>query len=107
MEPGCARDPRSPTGSGRRRVVARTPACWTGRVTRLRQLVLAAHERAPVQQALQGLLAASSPHYDPDVGRFGLTIAVLAAGCDFVEVVSPSVPGTAAGRWLARNGSDG
>jgi hypothetical protein len=76
-------------------------------VLRLRQLVLAAHERAPVEQALQELLAASAPHHDPDVGRFGLTNAVLAAGCDFVEVVSPSVPGTAAGRWLTRNGGDG
>jgi hypothetical protein len=76
-------------------------------VPRLRQLVLAAHERTPVEQALQELLAASAPHHDPDVGRFGLTNAVLAAGCDFVEVVSPSVPGTAAGRWRARNGGDG
>jgi hypothetical protein len=76
-------------------------------VLRLRQLVLAAHERAPVEQALRELLAASAPHHDPDVGRFGLTNAVLAAGCDFVEVVAPSAPGTAAGRWLARNGGDG
>ncbi|MDT0275489.1 VOC family protein [Blastococcus goldschmidtiae] len=76
-------------------------------MTRLRQLVLAAHDRAPVEQALQELLAATAPHHDPGVGRFGLTNAVLAAGCDFVEVVSPSTPGTAAGRWLARNGGDG
>lgn len=76
-------------------------------MTRLRQVVLAAHERAPVEQALRELLAASAAHHDPDVGRFGLTNAVLAAGCDFVEVVSPSVPGTAAGRWLTRNGGDG
>lgn len=74
---------------------------------RLRQLVLAAHERAPVEQALRALLAASAAHHDPGVGRFGLTNVVLAAGCDFVEVVSPSESGTAAGRWLARNGGDG
>ncbi|SOC49546.1 hypothetical protein SAMN05660748_2274 [Blastococcus aggregatus] len=74
---------------------------------RLRQLVLAAHERAPVEQALRQLLAAPSAHHDPGVGRFGLTNAVLAAGCDFVEVVSPSAPGTAVGRWLTRNGGDG
>ena len=76
-------------------------------MTRLRQLVLAAHERASVEQALRALLAASSGHHDPGVGRFGLTNVVLAAGCDFVEVVSPSEPGTAAGRWLARRGGDG
>jgi hypothetical protein len=76
-------------------------------VVRLRQLVLAALQQAPVEQALRELLAAPAPHHDPDVGRFGLTNAVLAAGCDFVEVVSPSAPGTAAGRWLARNGGDG
>ena len=74
---------------------------------RLRQLVLAAQEQAPVERALRELLAAPAPHHDPDVGRFGLTNAVLAAGCDFVEVVSPSEPGTAAGRWLARHGGDG
>lgn len=74
---------------------------------RLRQVVLAAHERAPVEQALRELLAAPPAHHDPGVGHFGLTNAVLAAGCDFVEVVSPSEPGTAAGRWLARNGGDG
>jgi len=76
-------------------------------VLRLRQLVLAAHEQAQVEQALREFLAASAPHHDPDVGRFGLINAVLAAGCDFVEVVSPSAPGTAAGRWLTRNGGDG
>ncbi|GAB3314899.1 hypothetical protein GCM10027451_30270 [Geodermatophilus aquaeductus] len=76
-------------------------------MVRLRQLVLAAREQAPVEQALRELLAAPAPHHDPDVGAFGLTNAVHAAGCDFVEVVSPSEPGTAAGRWLARNGGDG
>ena len=76
-------------------------------MTRLRQFVLAAHERASVEQALRALLAASAAHHDPGVGRFGLTNVVLAAGCDFVEVVSPSEPGTAAGRWLARHGGDG
>ncbi|WP_051516004.1 hypothetical protein [Candidatus Blastococcus massiliensis] len=76
-------------------------------MTRLRQLVLAAHERAPVEQALRVLLAAPAAHHDPGVGSFGLTNAVLAAGCDFVEVVAPSTTGTAAGRWLTRNGGDG
>lgn len=47
---------------------------------RLRQLVLAAHERAPVEQALRQLLVSGDPHHDPDVGMFGLTNAVLAAG---------------------------
>ncbi len=74
---------------------------------RLRQVVLAAHERAPVEQALRECLDAPAAHHDPGVGSFGLTNAVLSAGCDFVEVVSPSTPGTAAGRWLARNGGDG
>ncbi|MGX5657249.1 hypothetical protein ACWKWC_20915 [Geodermatophilus nigrescens] len=76
-------------------------------MVRLRQLVLAAAERAPLERALRELLAAPEPHSDPDVGAFGLTNAVLAAGCDFVEVVSPAGPGTAAGRWLARHGGDG
>lgn len=74
---------------------------------RLRQIVLTTHELAPVEQSLRNLLASPAPQHDPGVGRFGLTNAVLASGCDFVEVVSPSAPGTAAGRWLARNGHDG
>jgi hypothetical protein len=82
-------------------------SCCTRRVLRLRQVVLAAHERAPVEQALRECLGASAAHHDPGVGSFGLTNAVLAAGCDFVEVVSPSTTGTAAGRWLTRNGGDG
>jgi hypothetical protein len=82
-------------------------SCCTRRVLRLRQVVLAAHERAPVEQALRECLGAPAAHHDPGVGSFGLTNAVLAAGCDFVEVVSPSTTGTAAGRWLTRNGGDG
>lgn len=50
---------------------------------------------------------AEPPYRDPGVGAFGLVNAVLAVGCDFVEVVSPQVEGTAAGRWIDRHGGDG
>jgi hypothetical protein len=81
--------------------------CLPADVPRLRQLVLAARDRAPIEAALRELLAAPSPHHDPDVAAFGLANAVLTAGCDFVEVVSPVAPDTAAGRWLDRHGGDG
>ena len=74
---------------------------------RLRQLVLAAHDLEPVVDQLQSLLGAPTPYRDPGVGQFGLRNAVLNAGTGFVEVVSPTTDGTAAGRWLARHGGDG
>ena len=74
---------------------------------RLRQLVIAARDLDPVVAELQSLLGAATPYRDPGVGQFGLTNAVLNAGGSFVEVVSPTTDGTAAGRWLDRRGGDG
>jgi hypothetical protein len=44
---------------------------------------------------------------DPSVAMFGLRNAVLPVGSQFVEVVSPTQAGTAAGRQLDRLGGDG
>lgn len=74
---------------------------------RLRQLVLAARELEPAVAELQALLDAPSPYRDPGVEQFGLHNAVLNAGTAFVEVISPTTDGTAAGRWLDRRGGDG
>ena len=83
------------------------PLCLPGRVLRLRQLVLAARDLAPAVACLRELLGAGEPYRDPGVAAFGLGNAVLTAGTDVVEVVTPQAPGSAVGRWLDRRGQDG
>jgi hypothetical protein len=77
-----------------------------GRV-RLRQAVLVAGELEPVAQALRSALDLGEPFRDPGVGEFGLANVVFALGDCFIEIVSPTTGGTAAGRQLARHGGDG
>jgi len=74
---------------------------------RLRQAVLVARELAPVSQHLRAELGLGEPFADPGVGAFGLENAVYAIGDGFLEVVSPTQPGTTAGRYLNRRGDGG
>ena len=74
---------------------------------RLRQAVLVAAELEPAAEALREALGLGEPFRDPGVGEFGLANAVFALGDCFVEIVSPTRPGTAAGRYLERHGGDG
>jgi hypothetical protein len=74
---------------------------------RLRQAVIAASELEPVAGALRDALGLAEPFRDPGVGVFGLVNNVFAISDCFLEVISPSEPGTAAGRWLERHGGDG
>jgi hypothetical protein len=74
---------------------------------RLRQAVLVAEQIEPVAQQLQAALGLRDPFRDPGVGTFGLTNVVFSLGDCFLEVVSPTQPDTAAGRYLARHGGDG
>src|SRR5260221_12854299 len=78
----------------------------TGRV-RLRQAVLVAEQLEPTAEALRTALALEEPFRDPGVGEFGLANTVFALGDCFLEVVSPTRPDTAAGRYLARHGGEG
>ena len=73
---------------------------------RLRQLVLAAPEAAPVSTEL-GRLLGSAAYVDPGVGQFGLENAVHATGDAFVEVVAPLREDTAVSRWLTRTEGPG
>ena len=73
---------------------------------RLRQVALVAADLDATCALLQGALGWAEPFHDLDVGLFGLTNAVFAAGDTFVEVVSPSEPGTTAGRYRERRGGD-
>jgi hypothetical protein len=74
---------------------------------RLRQAVLVAAELEPVAAALSSALGLQEPFRDPGVGQFGLQNVVFALGDCFLEVISPTRPDTAAGRYLARHGGDG
>jgi hypothetical protein len=74
--------------------------------TRLRQAVIAAAELEPVAAELRSALGLGEPFNDPGVGLFGLENAVFALGDCFLEVVAPTQPETAAGRYIERHGGD-
>ena len=74
---------------------------------RLRQAVLVAAELEPVASALRAELGLGEPFRDPGVAEFGLRNVVFALGDCFLEVVSPTQPDTAAGRYRDRRGGDG
>ncbi|HEX9530196.1 MAG TPA: VOC family protein [Acidimicrobiales bacterium] len=75
--------------------------------TRLRQVALVARDLEPVVADLSDAFGLEVAFRDPGVASFGLHNAVLPLGNQFVEVVSPVRPGTAAGRQLDRLGGDG
>lgn len=74
---------------------------------RLRQVALVAADLEGVVGDLTDRLGLAVAHRDPAVAVFGLANAVLPVGCQFLEVVAPTRPGTAAGRQLERAGGDG
>ncbi len=82
-----------------------TGGAQTGGV-RLRQAVLAAGDLEAVAGQLRETLGLGEPFRDPGVGLFGLANTVFAFGDCFLEVVSPTQPDTAAGRYLQRHGGD-
>lgn len=76
-------------------------------MARLRQAVLVAEELEPAAEALRSALGLGEPFRDPGVREFGLENVVFALGDCFLEVISPTQPGTAAGRYLERHGGGG
>ena len=74
---------------------------------RLRQLALVARDLESVVDDLCAVLAVDVVYRDPGVSAFGLHNALLALGDTFLEVVSPTQPGTTAGRLLEKRGGDG
>ncbi len=73
---------------------------------RLRQVAFAASDLEAVAGRLRSALQLDEPYRDPGVGHFGLANVVFTVGDTFLEVVSPIREGTAAGRYLARQGGD-
>jgi hypothetical protein len=78
-----------------------------GSRVRLRQAVIVAAELEPAAAALRSALNLGEPYRDPGVGAFGLANVVFALGDCFLEIISPTQPDTAAGRWIERHGDDG
>jgi Glyoxalase-like domain len=74
---------------------------------RLRQICLVAHDLATVEKQIIDVLGLEICYRDPGVGKYGLHNALFALGGTFLEVVSPTKPDTAAGRYLERRNGDG
>ncbi len=74
---------------------------------RLRQICLVAREMKPVREDLTTIFGIEVCHVDPNVGKYGLENILMPVGRNFLEVVAPVEPGTAAGRYLDRRGGDG
>ena len=73
----------------------------------LRQICLAAPRLAPVVDDLQSIFGLSVCHRDPKLIAYGLENALLPIGTDFLEVVAPLQPDTAAGRFIQRTQGHG
>lgn len=74
---------------------------------RLRQVALVAADLDAAVASLADAFGLQVAFRDPSVAAFGLVNAVLPLGDQFIEVVSPTREGTAAGRQLSRMGGDG
>ncbi|MBX3499468.1 MAG: VOC family protein [Alphaproteobacteria bacterium] len=74
---------------------------------RMRQICLVASRLDTLAADFKAVLGLSVCYRDPGVGRYGLENMLMPLGPSFLEVVAPTRPGTAAGRYLERRGGDG
>lgn len=73
----------------------------------MRQIALVAARLEPVLADLEAVFGLARCFVDPGVGVFGLENTLLPVGRNFLEVVAPVTPDTAAGRYLERRAGDG
>ena len=73
---------------------------------RLRQVALVARDLDAAEAAITDSLGLEVCFRDPGVAEFGLRNVLFPVGHDFLEVVSPVVPDTTAGRLMDRRGGD-
>ena len=71
---------------------------------RLRQVCLVAADLAHQAEAIKAIFGLEECYRDPNVVRYGLENVLFPVGSDFIEIVAPTRPDTAAGRFLARHG---
>jgi hypothetical protein len=74
------------------------------RYLRLRQVCLVAADLRREAARLEQALGVSECHRDANVAKYGLENVLFPVGSSFLEIVSPTRPGTAAGRFLERHG---
>ena len=70
---------------------------------RLRQVCLVAEDLEREAERVRRIFGLEVCYRDPNVARYGLENVVFPVGTDFIEIVSPTRPGTAAGRFLERH----
>jgi hypothetical protein len=73
---------------------------------RLRQIVMVAADLAAAEERIERQLGLELCYRDPGVATFGLRNALFPIGDQLLEVVSPTQPGTTAGRQLEKRGGD-
>jgi len=73
----------------------------------LRQICLVAEKLEPVIEDLTAILGIKRCYVDPGVAAFGLENTLMPVGRNFLEVVAPTQPNTAGGRYLERRQGDG
>jgi hypothetical protein len=71
---------------------------------RLRQVCLVASDLVREAARIQSLFGLEICYRDPNVAKYGLQNVLFPVGTSFLEIVSPTLPGTAAGRFLQRHG---
>ena len=74
---------------------------------RLRQIVMVAADLEAAEQRVESELGVELCYRDPGVGTFGLKNALFPIGDKLLEIVSPTQPGTTAGRLLDKRRGDG
>lgn len=71
---------------------------------RLRQVCLVAADLEREAALVKSALGLEECHRDVNVAKYGLENVLFPVGTSFIEIVSPTRPGTAAGRFLERHG---
>ncbi len=74
---------------------------------KLRQCVFVAKDLESSREELCDILGIEVAYRDPGVAKWGLVNVVCPTGHDFLEIVTPSQPGTSAGRYIDRRKGDG
>lgn len=74
---------------------------------KLRQCVFVCKDLESSAEELCDTLGIEVAYRDPSVGKWGLANVVCPTGHDFLEIVSPTQPGTSAGRYIERRKGDG
>ena len=71
---------------------------------RLRQVCLVASDLEAQAARIASIFGLEICYRDPNVAKYGLENVLFPVGTSFLEIVSPTKPGTTAGRFLERHG---